>query len=141
MSETSEPTTPEQINDAPLSHRRILLLTGLVGSFGTLAGFVYADWRFAVGLFIGAILAFVNYYWLKFSLKKVFDEAEEGEKPRISAIRYMSRYFALALVLVFIALLKIIPITAVILGLTSFAIALVLEGFIRIFTSVFKKEI
>ena len=141
MSGTSEPTMPEPINDAPLSHRRILLLTALVGVLGTLISFIYAEWRFAVGIFIGAILAFVNYYWLKFSLKKVFEEAEEGEKPRISAIRYISRYFALALVLVFISLLKIIPIVAVILGLTSFAVALVLEGFIRIFTSVFKKEI
>lgn len=141
MSETSEPITPEQTDDAPLSHRRILLLTGLVGVLGTLISFIYAEWRFAVGFFIGAILAFVNYYWLKFSLKKVFEEAEEGGKPRISALRYMSRYFALALILTFIALLKVIPIVAVILGLTSFAIALVLEGFIRIFTSVFKKEI
>ena len=141
MSETSEPIMSEPINDAPLSHRRILLLTGLIGVLGTLISFIYAEWRFGIGLFIGGILAFVNYYWLKFSLKKVFDEAEEGEKPRISAIRYMSRYFALALILTFISLLKLVPIVAVILGLTSFAVALVLEGFIKIFTSVFKKEI
>ena len=74
MSETSEPITDEQENLAPLSHRRILLIMGLIVLAGSILIFIFVSWRFGLGFLIGGILAFVNYYWLKISLKNVFEK-------------------------------------------------------------------
>jgi hypothetical protein len=95
--------------------------------------------RFAAGILIGGLLSFVNYYWLKHSLRVIFNRARDGEKPRLFAFGYIIRYLVFGLVILMIYLSQSIPITAVIAGLGSFAIAVVIEGFLRIFTSFFNK--
>jgi hypothetical protein len=84
---------------------------------------------------VGIVLAFANYYWLRYSLRKVFADAAEGEKPKISAIRYILRYLTLAVVVAIIFAIGILPIVAVILGMAGFGFAVVVDGIIRIFQS------
>ena len=139
MSETSEPITDEQENLAPLSHRRILLIMGLIVLAGSILIVIFVKWQFGLGFLIGGILSFVNYYWLKISLKNVFEKVSE-DNPRFSATRYFLRYLVLGLILAVIYLTKTIPFIAVILGLLSFAFAILIEGLIRIFTTFFNKK-
>ncbi len=140
MSENFEPITAEPETVAPLSHRRILILMAVIAVFGGLLSFIFVSWQFGVGVLIGGILSFVNYYWLKFSLKKIFDNVTSGEKPRFLAARYFFRYVTLGVVLTIVFLTKVIPVVAVILGLASFALAITAEGFVRLFSSFFKKR-
>lgn len=142
MSETNEPIAVEPERIAPLTHRRILAVMGTVAVLSSLAGFIFVSWQFGLGVLLGGILSFINYYWLKFSLRKVFERTTHGERPRFLAVRYTSRYLALGGVLLVVFLLKTDLVLAVILGMASFALAIVIEGFIRIFASFFdKKEI
>ncbi len=140
MSENSQPIAEEQENFVPLTHRRILIVMGTIAAFGSLLSLVFISWQFGLGVFIGGILSFVNYYWLKFSLKKIFEQAVGGEKPRFLGLRYLFRYLILGVVLTVVFLTETIPVVAVIAGLSSFALAIVIEGFIRIFSSFFKKK-
>lgn len=140
MSEISEPIAPEQENAVSLTHRRILIVMAAVSIAGTLLGLVYVSNRFGAGFLIGGILAFVNYYWLKFSVKKIFDRAADGEKPRLLGLRYLFRYVMLGTILTVVFLTKLVPLEAVIMGLASFAIAIVIEGIIRIIESLFKRK-
>jgi hypothetical protein len=140
MSENSQPIAEEQENFVPLTHRRILIVMGTVAAFGSLFGLIFVSWQFGLGVFIGGILSFVNYYWLKFSLKKIFEQAVGGEKPRFLGLRYLFRYLILGVALTVVFLTETIPVVAVIAGLSSFALAIVIEGFIRIFSSFFKKK-
>ena len=140
MSESSEPIIDEQENLAPLSHRRILLIMGLLVLAGSILTFIFVSWQFGLGFMIGGILSFVNYYWLKISLKNVFERVITEEYPRFSATKYFLRYFVLGLILVIIYLTKTIPFIAVISGLLSFAFAILIEGLIRIFTAFFNKK-
>ena len=112
----------------------------LVTVVSSLLGLVVESWVFGFGIFFGGLLSFLNYYWLKFSLKKVFEIAAEGEKPSIFGAQYILRYFAFGLLMTLIYLTKTVPITAVILGLSSFAFAVVIEGILRIFTSFNNKK-
>jgi len=50
------------------------------------------------------------------------------------------RYAVFGLVLAVVYLTNIVPIIAVLLGLSSFAFALTIEGFIRIFSSFFNNK-
>ncbi len=140
MSETSEPIAAEQENIASLSHRRILVLMGATTILSGLLGSVFVSMPFGAGVFIGGILSFVNYYWLKFSLKKIFEQAVSGSKPRLLGLRYVLRYVILGAILTIVFLTKVMPVASVILGLASFAIAIVIEGFIRIVTSFSKRK-
>jgi hypothetical protein len=140
MSEDFEPIAVEQENLVPLTHRRILIVMAAVAISDGFLGLIFASWQFGLGVLIGGFLAFVNYYWLKHSLKKIFEQAVGGEKPRFLGLRYLFRYVILGAVLTVIFLTKMIPVVAVIAGLASFALAIVVEGFIRIFLSFFKKR-
>ncbi|MCY7376913.1 MAG: ATP synthase subunit I [Pyrinomonadaceae bacterium] len=133
--QTVEPTPPV------LSHRRILMTMAAVAIFGSLAGFAFISWQFSLGILFGGILSLINYYWLKVSLKKLFDAAvAHGEKPRFLAVRYFARYLTLGAILTVVFLTQIVPVVAVIAGLASFALAIVIEGFIRLFSSLFNSR-
>ncbi len=138
MSEELESFENTKPDIKALSHRRIIVLMLFTAVLLSIYGFLYVSQQFGLGVLLGGILSFVNYYWLKHSLKVVFKQAEEGEKPAFSGTRYILRYFIFGLILLLIYLTKAVSVVAVILGLASFAFAIVIEGFIRIFLS-FKK--
>ena len=141
MSESSEPITEEREFPQTLSPRRILILTAISVFVGSVLSYVYADVRFAAGFLIGGILSIVNYYWLKVSLKTVFESISEGaDKPRFLAGRYILRYAFLGLVLMIVYLTKTVSVVSVLLGLVSFAFAIFIEGLIRLFTVLFNKK-
>jgi len=126
MSGISEPVPPP-------THGRILLIMAVLGAIGAITGAVVVSIESGIGVLVGTGLAFLNYYWLRYSLRKVFADAAEGEKPKISALRYISRYLALAAVIAAIYATGVLPIVPVILGLGAFGFAVVVDGIIRIF--------
>ena len=140
MSENLQPTAEEQENLVPLTHQRILIVMAVVAVLGSLLGSIFVSGLFGLGVLIGGVLSFVNYYWLKRSLKKIFEQAVDGEKARFLGLRYLLRYFVLGGILLIVFLTKTVPVAAVILGLASFAIAIIIEAFIRLFASFFKKK-
>ncbi len=140
MSEISDRTGNEQENLAPLSHRRILSIMAAIVLTGSFLSAFYISLKFGFGFLIGGVLSFVNYFWLKASLRAVFDRVVTEENPRFSATRYFLRYFFIGAVLAVIYFTKLVSFTAVILGLLSFAFAILIEGLIRIFTAFFNKK-
>ncbi len=141
MSDDSDSINTEQSTLPPISHRRILWMMGLVAVLAGLTGFIFVSWQFGLGVILGGSLSFINYYWLKVSLKRLFDNAiAHGVKPRFLAVRYFARYVTLGAVLLVVFLTETIPVVAVILGLSSFALAIVIEGLIRLFSTFFKSR-
>jgi ATP synthase I chain len=140
MSEEFEPVEAVR-QPATMSHKRILVLMAVLVVAGTFLGMIFGSLRFGFGVFTGGALAFINYYWLKHTLKRIFEKAKEGQKPRLFAFSYIARYIVFGLLLGIIYLSRSIPVTAVIAGLGSFAIAVVIEGFLRIFNSFNKRDI
>ena len=93
-----------------------------------------SSFRFGLGIWVGAALGFANYFWLKSSLRKIFSVAESGERPRMLAGKYFLRYIVLGAVVAVIYAADLLPIVAVILGLMTFAFAVVIEGIARMFS-------
>jgi hypothetical protein len=140
MSETSDYKPDERKDLQELSHRRIILIMAAVVSAGSILSSLYVSLNFGLGFLIGGALSFVNYYWLKSSLKTIFDRALSEENPRFAAGRYSLRYLFLAAVLAVVYFSKAVSFTAVVLGLLSFAFAVLIEGLIRIFKTFFYKR-
>lgn len=123
-----------------ISHRRILTNMVVIVAVAAAAGFAGFSLRVGAGVLVGGILAFLNYFWQKHSLKIIFERAVNGRPARFLALRYILRYAAIGLALGLVYLTGGISIFAVIFGLSSFALAVVAEGFITIFSAGFRKE-
>ena len=143
MSDEIEPVVSEEQAIVPLSHRRILVIMAVIGLAGSIIGSALVSVSFGAGVLIGSVLAFINYYWLKVSLKKIFDlAAETGERPRLLALKYFVRYLVLGTIVAIIYATGTVSISGVILGMGGFGFAVVTEGILRIFSSpVSEKEI
>jgi hypothetical protein len=133
MTGNSESVQADTLEPMQPTHNRILVIMAVLGILGAVAGAIFHSIGFGIGILVGIALAFANYYWLRYSLRKVFADAAEGEKPKISAIRYILRYLTLAVIVAIIFALGILPIVAVILGMAGFGFAVVVDGIIRIF--------
>ncbi len=139
MSGNSEQIIEEQ-NVQPLSHRRIFFLMAFAVLLGSVFSSIFVSLNFAVGILIGGILSLVNYYWLNRSLKSVIEGAIAGGAPHFLAGRAFIRYLAFGAILGIVYLTKAVPMVAVLLGLASFAVAIIFEALIRIFSSFFNKK-
>lgn len=130
-------------NDArPLSNRRILWLMGVVGAAGSIAGTIFDSIDFGAGILLGTIFAFLNYVWLRSTLVSIFAAAAGGERPRMLVGKYFLRYLAFGTVIAAVYIAGWVPIAALILGMAAFGFAVVIEGFLRIFSTIFSgKEI
>ena len=133
MGDHIEPVANEGRSAGDLSHRRILIIMALVTVAGCVLGFAFGSARFGAGVLIGGILSFVNYFWLKGSLRSLFERTAAGGSAGFLAAKYFFRYLAIALVLALFYYAFAVPATAMLLGLASFAFAVVIEGVIRIF--------
>ena len=132
MSDETEPIAPEQ-TVKPLSHGRILKIMGVIGFVGSVLGALLVSVPFGMGVLIGNLLAFVNYYWLKFSLKKIFDlAASTGKRPRMLGLKYFGRYIVLAAIVAILYATSSVSAIGLILGMGSFGFAVVFEGIFNI---------
>jgi hypothetical protein len=139
MSENSEPGFDEQ-NVEPLSHKRIFILMAFAVLLGSVFSSIFVSLNFAVGVLIGGVLSLINYYWLSRSLKSVIEDAVAGGAPHFLAGRAFIRYLAFGAILGIVYLTRAVPMIAVLLGLASFAVAIIFEALIRIFSSFFNKK-
>jgi hypothetical protein len=137
MSDESGPEVTNE-NVAPLSLGRILVLMAAVIVLGSVVSAVTAGFGFALGVLLGGAVSFANYFWLKRSLTEIFERIiRDGEKPRFLSGAYVFRYLALGGVIAVVLLTDAVPFTAFVLGLASLAFAVMIEGFIQVFTIVF----
>lgn len=132
MSDESEPLTTEL--PLPISHRGILIKMLIVIGAGAALASAFFSAKTGLGVLIGGVLGFANYFWQKHSLKAIFDRAVEGKRTRFLAGRYILRYVVLGGALAIVYFSSTVSIYAVIFGLASFAIAVMLEGITSLFS-------
>jgi hypothetical protein len=116
-----------------ISHRRLLIEMAALIAVGSIAGFIFGGFRFGLGVLFGGALAFLNYYWLKRSTAAIFEKAASGASAAFVSLRFISRYIAVAVVILAVHFSGAMPAVAVIAGLSAFAIAVVVDGLISIF--------
>lgn len=131
MGEESEPLT----NEAELrrSNRGILSVMFVLAGIMAVAAAVFYGPTAAIGVVLGGVLAWLNFRWLDSSTRAILVDPLVATTP-ILAMRYVLRYVLIAAVLVVIYYYDLLPVVAVIAGLASFALAVVLRGLKSIFT-------
>jgi small-conductance mechanosensitive channel len=127
--------TPTSIPDAPAdpialqTERRIAWLTLVFGSAASAAAAVAGNRLWASGLLIGAVLAWLNFRWLRRGMDALVaaSTAQAGaEKPRVPLGTYFAavfRYGLIALVVYVIFKLLKVPLASMVVGMCALAAA------------------
>lgn len=135
MGDYTEPVADEGRSAGDLSHRRILIIMAITVVIVCVLSFIFVSARFGAGVLVGGAFSFVNYFWLKGSLRSLFDRTAAGSSAGFLAAKYFFRYLVIAAVLGLFYYAFAVPATAMLLGLASFAVAVVIEGVLRVFTA------
>jgi hypothetical protein len=118
--------------DAPRyvrSESRISFLTLLLGVLAGLPVGYFRGWRWGLGIFIGAILAWVNFRWLKQGVDALASAArEQADQPKakvpiLTYFKAMFRYGLIALCVYVIFKYLNVPVLSMILGLCALGAA------------------
>lgn len=130
MDDGSEPSKAVSV----ITNRGILIMMTVLVAGGSIAGFAIEGTRWGLGVLLGGILAFLNYLWLDRSTKALL-VPNPMAKTGVLAMKYVLRYVVIGAVLFAVFYIDVFPVAAVIAGLASFAIAVVMRGVQNIFTS------
>ncbi len=96
---------------------------------------ILADLKFMFGIIVGGSLAMFNFHLLQNSVRGLFQTQSNS-----FAIKFFLRYVIIGLVIWLFFYLEIVSITSVLLGLSSFAAALMLEAIVQFYFVITKHE-
>lgn len=131
MGEFTEPVAGDEQTTGTISHRRLLIEMIVITLLISVIGLVAGSGRFFAGVLIGGAVSVINFLWLDRSIRNVF--LTGGERPGSLAIKYFLRYVLIGIVVIGVYFTGAVSVPSVILGLASFAFAVVLEGITSIF--------
>jgi hypothetical protein len=132
MGDDPEPLTTEA--EPRRTNRGILAVMFAVVAAMAVAGAAIYGIRAAIGVVVGGLMAWLNFRWLDSSTRAIMVDPTTAKTP-ILAMKYVFRYVLIAAVLYAIWWADVLPVAAVIAGLGSFAIAVLIRGLKSIITS------
>jgi ATP synthase I subunit len=107
---------------------RIFRTMALATAFAVVASLTFAPWRVTSGLSLGGVLALLNHHWLSGSTTAAFAVLAHGATPRLKLAQYVLRYLVIAALVSIAYKLNVVSLTATLLGLSSFVVALFVEA-------------
>jgi hypothetical protein len=102
---------------------------------------LFWPWRVTTGLFIGGALSLLNHHWMRTAISAAFASASDtGAKPKLKIVRFITRYFIVTVAVVLAHWLDIASLTAMLVGLCSFVVAALIEGFMQVYFVIIHRE-
>jgi len=102
---------------------------------------VWMPWRVTAGLFIGGALSLLNHHWMRTAIMAAFALASDtGARPKLKIVRFITRYFIVAFAVAAASWLDIASLTAMLVGLCSFVVAALVEGFMQAYFVIIHRE-
>ena len=129
-------TSAKAEEDPAAVERRIFRNMCVAVVLAVAASAVLWPWRVTVGLALGGALSLVNHHWLRTAIAAAFGASVAGARPRIRIARYVLRYFIIGALIAAAYSLDVVSLPATFLGLSSFAAALMFEGFVQIYFAI-----
>jgi hypothetical protein len=130
MKETVDPVSGSGFgagDDSALESRllRAMLLAVLLAVIGST---ILAPWRVTTGLLLGGLLSVWNYHWMRSSIASAFNLEGSGNPPKLRVWRYVLRYLAIGATVFAAYMLNLASLPAMLVGLSSFVVALFAEA-------------
>jgi hypothetical protein len=123
-----------------MAERLFRVMVWTVGAAVILSA-MWMPWRVTTGLFIGGALSLLNHHWMRTAIMAAFAlSAEAGGRPKLKVVRFITRYIIVAVAVAVASWLDIASLTAMLVGLCSFAVAALVEGFMQAYFVIIHRE-
>jgi hypothetical protein len=122
---SSRAESPDSANK--LTRRFINVMAVAVG-IGVGVSLPLASWRVTTGLVLGGVLSLLNFHWMRTSVAAAFGVLAGGTKPKIGIAQYVLRYLIIGVLVYAAYVANVVSLTATIIGLSSFVVALFAEA-------------
>jgi len=96
----------------------------VAGALAVAVSAFIAPWRVTSGLLVGSLLALFSHSWLKNSAAAAINLAAVGGRPQFRLAQFLLRYAVIAVVVFSAYTLDLISLPAVLVGLSSFVVAI-----------------
>lgn len=131
MSEEAKPF----VEETTAVEKRLWLFLFISLALECVLSLIFADLKFMFGIIVGGSLAMFNFYLLQNSVRGLFQTLSNS-----FAFKFFLRYVVTGLVIGLFFYLQIVSITAVLLGFSSFAAALMMEAIVQFYFVITKHE-
>ena len=116
--------------------RTMAVATGLGVTVSALIG----PWRVTTGLLLGGLLALFNHRWLKNSAAATIQLSATGGAPQFRIAQFLLRYVVIAAVIFATVTLDLVNLPAVLAGLCTFVIAMLVEALREFYFAIIERE-
>jgi len=99
-----------------------------------------APWRVTTGLLMGGLLALFSHSWLKNSAAAAIHLSTVGGRPQLRLAQFLLRYIVIAAVVFAVYTLNLISLPAVLIGLSSFVVAMFVEASREFYFAIIRRE-
>lgn len=99
-----------------------------------------APWRVTSGLLVGGLLALFSHRWLKNSAAAAIQLSTSGGRPQLRLAQFVLRYAVIAAVIFSAYTLDLISLPAVLAGMSSFVVAMMVEAVREFYFAITKRE-
>lgn len=104
-----------------------------------IAAFI-APWRVTTGLLMGGVLALFSHSWLKNSAAAAIQYSAEGGQPQWRLAQFVLRYVVIAAAVFAAYTLDLVSLPAVLAGMSSFVVAMLVEAIREFYFAITKRE-
>ena len=99
-----------------------------------------APWRVTTGLLVGGVLALFSHSWLKNSAAAAIRLSAAGGPPQLRLAQFILRYVVMAAVIFTAYTLDLISLTFVLVGLSTFVVAMFVEAAREFYFAIKERE-
>ena len=139
ISDNTGETSNQTAEDYALSTRIFRVMVVVTGLAVVISAFV-APWRFTSGLLIGGLLAIFSHRWLSNSAAAAIRLSIGGGVQQIRLFQFLLRYIVVAAAVFAAAEIGLASLTAMLVGLSSFVVALFVEALREFYFAIIQRE-
>ena len=116
--------------------RTMAIATGLSVAVSAVVG----PWRVTTGLLVGGLLALFSHRWLKNSAAAAIELSIGGSTPKLRLAQFILRYVVIAAIVFALHQIDVVSLPAVLAGLSSFVVALLVEALREFYFAIIQRE-
>lgn len=121
-------------------HTRVFYTMAATTALTVLLSAFIAPWRVTTGLLAGGLLALFSHRWLKNSAAEAIRISTTGGAPQLRIAQFLLRYVVIAAVVFAAHTLDLISLPAVLIGLSSFVVAIFVEAIREFYFAITQRE-
>jgi len=139
MADTANNASPITVEDHRLNARVFRVMTAATG-FAVMVSAFIGPWRVTVGLLLGGILALFSHRWLRNSSAAAINLAVGGHLHQVRLMQFLLRYLVVGAALFAAYEAGIASLPAMLVGLSSFVVALFVEALREFYFAIIQRE-